>query len=384
LIHYIIYAIFGICVLAILHSYVFYPALLTLFAPKKSKEVRPNSTFRVGILIAAYNEEKVIGEKIESLLRSDYPGDLVNIYIGSDASTDKTNTIIEEYAKKNKNIHLTSFPGRTGKAAIINQLAEKCKDEIFILTDANVIFDKNAIKHLVKHFSDPQVHQVCSNIIKTSNKNVSIQPLEKNYLNIENKVKSLESNAWNLVIGAEGGCYAIRKDKYIPVPKNYFMDDFFITMGVIDHGGKVLFETEALCFEDLPSQSSEEFKRKVRISIGNYQNLSSYKHLLWPPWKAVAFAFFSHKVLRWITPFLLFIIYGCTLYLALHSRLFLGLAVLQLFFFMLPLFINILNPVKPLLFVAHFYNMNYALLKGFITYVKGVRSSVWEPTKRHA
>ncbi len=374
----------AICILAILHSYVFYPVLLMLFTPKKPKESKGGSTFKVGILIAAYNEEKVIGEKIQSLLNSDYPMDLVTIYVGSDASTDRTNSIIEEFSTKSKNIKLVTFAGRTGKAAIINQLAEKCNDEIFILTDANVMFDKSTIKNLVKHFSDPAVHQVCSNIIKTSDRNISIQSLEKNYINLENKIKSLESNAWNIVIGAEGGCYAIRKDKYIPVPKNYFMDDFFITMGVIDKGGKVIFEKEAICFEDVPSQSSEEFKRKVRISIGNYQNLSSYKHLLWPPWRAVAYAFFSHKVLRWITPFLLFVIYGCTLYFALHSRIFLGLAVIQLLFFMLPLFINLLNPIKPLLFVAHFYNMNYALLKGFITYSKGVRSSVWEPTKRHA
>lgn len=384
MITYIIYSILAICVLGILHSYVFYPATLLLFANKKAKEVKENSTFKIGILVAAYNEEKVIAQKVFSILNSDYPMNLVNIYIGSDASTDKTNSIVEQLTRTHSNIHLINFPGRTGKAGIINQLAEKCKDEIFILTDANVIFDKNTIKNLVKHFSDPEVHQVCSNIIKTSKTDVSIQPLEKNYLNLENKIKALESNSWQLVIGAEGGCYAIRGNKYIPVPKNYFMDDFYITMGVINNGGKVLFETEAICFEDLPSESSEEFKRKVRISIGNYQNLSSYKHLLWPPWKAVAYAFFSHKVLRWITPFLLFIIYGCSLYLALHSRIFLGLSVLQLFLFMLPLFINILNPIKPLLFIAHFYNMNYALLKGFIMFTKGVRSSVWEPTKRNA
>lgn len=384
MITYIIYSILAICVLGILHSYVFYPATLLLFANKKAKEVKENSTFKIGILVAAYNEEKVIAQKVFSILNSDYPMNLVNIYIGSDASTDKTNSIVEQLARTHSNIHLINFPGRTGKAGIINQLAEKCKDEIFILTDANVIFDKNTIKNLVKHFSDPEIHQVCSNIIKTSKTDVSIQPLEKNYLNLENKIKALESNTWQLVIGAEGGCYAIRGNKYIPVPKNYFMDDFYITMGVINKGGKVLFETEAICFEDLPSESSEEFKRKVRISIGNYQNLSSYKHLLWPPWKAVAYAFFSHKVLRWITPFLLFIIYGCSLYLALHSRIFLGLSVLQLFLFMLPLFINILNPIKPLLFIAHFYNMNYALLKGFIMFTKGVRSSVWEPTKRNA
>lgn len=384
MITYIAYSILGICALGILHSYVFYPGLLLLFAPKDPKTKSSEYISNVGILIAAYNEEKVLGEKIQSILNSNYPLDKVTIYIGSDASTDRTNAIVEEYSRKNPNVRLTVFPGRTGKAAIINQLAKECKDEIFILTDANVIFEKNTIRNLIRHFSDPGVHQVCSNIIKVSDKKISIQPLEQNYLNLENRIKSLESNTWQLVIGAEGGCYAIRQEKYVPVPKNYFMDDFYITMGVITNGGKVLFDTEAICFEDLPSRSSEEFKRKVRISIGNYQNLSSYKHLLWPPWSAVAYAFFSHKVLRWFTPFLLFIIYGCSLYLAMHSRIFLALSLAQLILFMLPLFINALNSIKPLLFIAHFYNMNYALLKGFIMYTKGVRSSVWEPTKRNA
>jgi len=370
--------------LGILHTYLFYPFFLILFSKKKAAQIPDNSSFKIGILIAAYNEEKIIGKKIESILASNYPMHLIDIYVGSDASTDATNSIIASLAQKHKNIHLVNFAGRTGKSAIINQLAETCNTELFILTDANVLFEINTIKNLIKHFSNPNVHLVCSNILKTSDKNLSIQPIEKRYLNIENKVKSCESNAWELVIGAEGGCYAIRKAKYNPVPKNYFMDDFYITMSVLSKGGKVLFEPEAICYEDLPSQSSEEFKRKVRISIGNFQNLSAFKGLLLKIWNPLGFAFFSHKVLRWHTPFLLLIIYGCSLVLALHSKLFLVLTLIQLVLFILPQFINHLNKIKPLLFIAHFYNMNFALLKGYFIYLKGVKSSVWEPTQRNA
>lgn len=376
--------ILTLCVLGILHTYVFYPIILLLFSEDKPIVKEVQTDLNVGILIAAYNEEKVIAKKIESILASDYPLNKITIYIGSDASTDNTNTIIQSFVSKHPNIRLINFPGRTGKAAIINQLAANCTDEIFILTDANVIFDKSTVSQLVKHFTNEEVHLVCSNIQKVSENNVSIQPLEKNYLNLENKIKACESNNWQIVIGAEGGCYAIRKSKYNPVPKNYFMDDFYITMGVINNGGKVLFEQDAICYEDLPSQSSEEFKRKVRISIGNYQNLAVYKHLLWPIWQPVGFAFLSHKVLRWLTPFLLMIIYGCSLILSFHSKLFLLLTLIQFVFFALPLFITKLNGIKPLLFIAHFYNMNYALLKGFFIYLKGVNSSVWEPTKRNA
>ncbi len=357
---------------------------MILLSNKKRKVQESNNGFKVGILIAAYNEEKVIGEKLESILKSDYPLDKISIYIGSDASTDKTNSIIEAFTKNYNNIHLINFKGRTGKAAIINKLAEGSTEEIFILTDANVLFEKGTISNLVKHFSNPQVHQVCANIIKVSDKNLSIQPLEKSYLNIENKIKYSESLNWELVIGAEGGCYAIRKQSYNPVPPNYFMDDFYVTMSVLRNKGKVLFEKEAICYEDLPSQSSEEHKRKIRISIGNYQNLSVYKNLLWPFWKPLGYAFLSHKVLRWFTPFFLIIIFCCSLLLALNSKLFLIAAVIQLVLFILPTFINYLNAIKPLLFVAHFYNMNFALLKGFIVYKKGVKSSVWEPTKRNA
>lgn len=380
----LIHILLFVSVLGILHTYLFYPLFLLLFTKGSKMKQAENRTFQVGILIAAYNEEKVIAQKIESILNSDYPMQNLQLYIGSDASTDQTNVIIESYSKKYSNVHFVNFPGRTGKAGIINQLAANCRQELFILTDANVFFEKNTVKDLVKHFSRPEVGLVCANILKVSDKNISIQPIEKRYLNMENKIKSCESNRWELVIGAEGGCYAIRGNMYSPVPKNYFMDDFYITMGVLNKGSKVLFDTDAICYEDLPSQSSEEFKRKVRISIGNFQNLSAYKQLLWPVWKPLGFAFLSHKVLRWLTPFLLMLVYACSLVLSLHSRLFLLFTLVQFILFALPLFINQLNSIKPLLAIAHFYNMNYALLKGFMIYLKGVKSSVWEPTKRNA
>ena len=378
------YLILFLSILGIAHTYLIYPITLTLFSSAKKRDSKINTELKVGILIAAYNEEKVIGEKLESIFKNDYPAGNIQVFIGSDASTDKTNSIIESYIKKHPNLKLIPFEGRTGKAAIINKLAELCDSEIFILTDANVIFETNTISSLVKHFSDDAVKLVAANIQKVSDKSINIQPIEKKYLNLENKIKSLESNNWDLVIGAEGGCYAIRKTSYHPVPKNYFMDDFYITMSVLNKGGKVLFEEDAVCYEDLPSESSEEFKRKVRISIGNYQNLSAFNHLLWPPWEPLGYAFLSHKVLRWITPFLLMAVYGSSLILSFESRGFLLFTLLQFIGFASPIFIKQLKHVKPLLFIAHFYNMNYALLKGFFIYLKGVKSSVWEPTKRHA
>ncbi len=377
-----LYLIGSLCILGILQTYLLYPAALILGGKSKRESPVLNTSLTIGVIIAAYNEENVIAQKIQSILDSDYPLEKVSIYIGSDASTDKTNELIASFQQNYPTIYLKVFQGRSGKAFIINQLAKECPDDIFILTDANVFFTQNTISNLVRHFSNPKTKQVCANIIKTSDKNIQIQGLEKKYLWLENTIKLKESNTWGFVIGAEGGCYAIRRENYSPVPKNFFMDDFYITMSVIKNKGEVLFDNQAIVYEDLPSESSEEFKRKIRISIGNYQNLFEFKSLLWPLWSPISFAFISHKILRWLTPFFLILIFIVSLLLVFYQDYFIYFSAAQATLFLTPLFIPVLKKVKPILFIAHFYNMNLALLIGFFNYLKGVKTSVWQPTVR--
>jgi cellulose synthase/poly-beta-1,6-N-acetylglucosamine synthase-like glycosyltransferase len=377
-----LYLIGSLCVLGILQTYFIYPAALILGGKSKRESPALNTSLTVGVIIAAYNEENVIAKKIQSILDSDYPAEKIKIYIGSDASTDKTNELIASFQKTHPNVNLKIFQGRSGKAFIINDLAKECPDDIFILTDANVFFTQNTISNLVRHFSNIETKQVCANIIKTSDKNIQIQGLEKKYLWLENTIKLKESNTWGFVIGAEGGCYAIRRENYSPVPKNFFMDDFYITMSVIKNKGEVLFDDQAIVYEDLPSESSEEFKRKIRISIGNYQNLFEFKSLLWPLWSPISFAFISHKILRWLTPFFLILIFIVSLLLVFYQDYFIYFSAAQATLFLTPLFIPVLKKIKPILFIAHFYNMNLALLIGFFSYLKGVKSSVWQPTPR--
>jgi cellulose synthase/poly-beta-1,6-N-acetylglucosamine synthase-like glycosyltransferase len=377
-----LYLIGSLCILGILQTYLLYPAALILGGKSKPESPALNTSLTVGVIIAAYNEENVIAKKIRSILDSDYPAEKISIYIGSDASTDKTNELVASFQKTHPNINLEIFQGRSGKAFIINQLAKECPDDIFILTDANVFFTQNTISNLVRHFSNIETKQVCANIIKTSDKNIQIQGLEKKYLWLENTIKLKESNTWGFVIGAEGGCYAIRRENYSPVPNNFFMDDFYITMSVIKNKGEVLFDDQAIVYEDLPSESSEEFKRKIRISIGNYQNLFEFKSLLWPLWSPISFAFISHKILRWLTPFFLILIFIVSLLLVFYQDYFIYFSAAQATLFLTPLFIPVLKKVKPILFIAHFYNMNLALLIGYFSYLKGVKSSVWQPTPR--
>ena len=377
-----LYLIGIISIIGIAQSYLLYPLGLLLFGKKMQSKPTLDSSPNVAVVIAAYNEENVLEKKIQSVLSSNYPLEKLSIYVGSDASTDGTNKIVEGFAARFPTVHLVVFQGRTGKAGIINALIKDCTEEVLVLTDANVFFTPSTIPNLIRHFSSADTHQVCANILKTSDRNENIQALEKGYLLIENKLKLRESANWGFVMGAEGGCYAIRRSAYTPVPKNFFMDDFFVTMSVIANKGRVVFDEEAICYEDLPSESAEEFKRKIRISIGNYQNLVAFKHLLWPIWTPIAFAFISHKILRWLTPFFLIILLLVSIALSFNCPIFQLFAILQGSLFLSPFAIPYLKSVKPLLFIAHFYNMNLALLIGFFKYMKGVKSSVWQPTPR--
>jgi len=378
--------IFVISVYLILHTYAIYPLWLLMFSKKENSEKQlfnlDEDLPEVAILMAAYNEEKVIGDKIASVFKTSYPLQKIHFYIGSDASTDKTDEIIQEWQRKYPQINLIRFGGRTGKSGIINDLSDKATQEIFILTDANVIFKEDTIFNLIRHFKNENVAQVAANIIKVSPNNKGIASQEKSYIAIENKIKHQESLRWNVVMGAEGGCYAIRKVSFSKVPPKFFMDDFYITMNVIEQGKQIVFDKEAVCNEDVPTKSAEEFKRKVRISIGNFQNLMRYKSLLFS-FNGISFAFWSHKVLRWLTPFLLITAFISTYFLMFHDAYFKILFLLQLFGFVTPVLDWLLRVNIPLMrFVSHFYLMNLALLRGFIIYVKGVESNVWQPTKR--
>ncbi len=383
--HNVLVIIFVIAVYLILHTYLFYPLVLILFTYNKKKNtaqfIPTDELPSIAILMAAYNEEKVIGKKIKSVYETNYPKEKIMFYIGSDASTDETDSIITEWQKKFPQLKLTTFAGRTGKSGIVNKLAEQSQADIFILTDANVLFKPETIFNLIRHFKNEKIALVAANILKVSETNTGIASQEKSYIALENKVKYAEYLRWDIIMGAEGACYAIRKENFAPIPPKFYMDDFFITMNVIERGKQIVFDKECICLEDVSTQSQEEFKRKVRISIGNFQNLFRYKKLLLPFWKGSAFAFWSHKVFRWLTPFLLIKCVLISLILAFSSKLFLFIFLLQIVGFLTPL-IEKLIPFKLIRFVSHFYLMNAALLNGFFVFIKGVDSNVWQPTKR--
>lgn len=372
----------------IFHTYLIFPSvMITSFGRKKRKRLfftREDDLPVVAVLVAAYNEEKVIGEKLRSVFESSYPSGKIKVYVGSDASADGTDSIIRSLQPQYPNLELVRFNGRVGKISIINHLQSLGDEDILVMTDANVIFAPDTIYELVKNFRDDRVGIVAGNIVKKADSRQGIAWQEKIYLTIENRLKAAESNAFNLVMGAEGGCYAIRNSLFSKVPLKFIVDDFFITMQVMLRGHYVLFATGAMCYEDVPGDSPGEYRRKVRISSGNFQNLLFFRNVLLRPFSPLGFCFWSHKVLRWLTPFFLIIAFLSNAALCFFVPGFLWLLLLQLLGLILP-GLNLLFHFRSRLLksVSHFYLMNYALLSGFIRFVRGIESSVWQPLNRN-
>lgn len=340
--------------------------------------------------MAVYNGEACIREKVKSVLESDYNGK-IHFLIGSDASTDQTNTILKELAIQYPGLlHPHFVADRQGKIRIINQLASIVKSragvgDILISTDATAIFDKDCIRLLVRHFNDQRVAAVGANIIKQKMRKDGISGQEKAYYNRELLMKYEEGLIWGTSIGVFGACYAIRPEKFPMVPETYLVDDFFITMHLLTKGDHVRYDLDAIVYMNLANETAIEFKRKIRIATGNFQNLIHFPGALFGL-TGMNFAYWSHKVLRWFTPFCMIATYVTAYRLSDDHWIYMLAWVVQSVLFLIPFGDYLLGRMRihhrVLRFIAHFYLMNLGILIGFFRFLAGVKNSVWEPTRR--
>jgi len=402
----IIEILFWLSVGAIFHSYILYPLMLAFMARKKTDNkqvfIENDELPKVSVLMSLFNEEEVIAEKLKSIYASKYPAEKLEIRIGSDNSTDNTNTIVTEFCKHHPNLFFTIYNSRQGKGNVINKLYDSSTGEIIILTDANVMFSPTTIFELSKHFKNSEIGLVDTHMINSresiATEGISVQ--ESAYISREVKIKNYESRIWGTMMGPFGGCFAIRKELYFKVPQNFLVDDFYINMKVLEKEKKAINYLNAWVFEDVSNNLNDEFRRKVRIATGNFQNLKVFSHFLCYLFGAIpkqplqkrnfyfglAFSFFSHKILRWFGPFFILMAIACSIALyqiSLYKYLFL----LFCFSLILPIIDFLLRKLNihivPLRFITHFYSMNVALLSGFFKYLKGVKTNVWQPTKRN-
>lgn len=389
--------IFWASTLALLHTYVLYPLLMWGLARGKV----PNRTVfspddlhlpMVSVLMAVYNEERVIVEKMESLKRLHYPSSRLRIFIGSDGSEDQTVSLIEQATAGIPNVFVTPFPVRRGKPPVINDLARMAADpepgHVFLLTDASVILEPDTLYHLVKHFKNERIAVVDAHMQSKGLRQVGISKSEEQYLSGEVRLKHHEGLAWGMMMGPFGGCYALRAALFEPIPPRSLVDDFWLVFRVLEQGGQAINDLDAHCLEGATHRVSDEYRRKKRIAAGSFQNLARFKHWVLPPVTRLGFAFFSHKVLRWFGGFFLLFIFLSAGLLSFYNQFYRWVFWVSMVGALVVLAMNAIQsrlgigPIALIRNLAYFLAMNLALIDGFFKWLRGIRVDTWQPTAR--
>ncbi|KAA3621677.1 MAG: glycosyltransferase [Bacteroidetes bacterium] len=391
---------FWLAALLLVYSYFLYPQLLKWIGKSKKNndlvfEQDEDFPF-VSVLMSIYNEESVIEAKMKSLLEQDYPEDKIIIYTGSDCSSDRSNEIMAKFAEQYPRVQFFPFTERNGKPGVINKLAAEAlkkhpasSDHIFLITDANVMLTPAVLRSLTQHYKNDQVVIADANMIHVGMKAEGISKSEDFYITSEVTLKNNESRIWGIMAGPFGGCYTIRSGWFCEVPPNFLVDDFYIAMRVLERGGQIINDLDAVCYEAVSHEIKEEFRRKARISAGNFQNLLTFPHLWWPPFKLPGFVLFSHKVIRWFGPFLMILMILTSFVLAITGSSFYKWILFALFAgtIISLVFDKVLNKFGLNIFllrsVRYFILMNFALFKGFLNFLKGIQHNAWEPPKRN-
>lgn len=393
----VLLVIYFFCIALIVYSYVVYPALLSVLSTGKQfshqQFTKQESLPDVVIFFAVYNGEKVLREKLQSMLQSDYPSKQIKILVGSDESSDSTDSIVKEFSEVDSRVELHRF-ARRGKANVLNSLRDILQkrslknDTIFILTDAYAIFEPQTVFELVRHFKDDEIGIVGAKYINTNVQEGGISIQEKAYIQRENMMKYRESLVFGSMMGVYGACYAIRATDYPPFPTNILMEDFYVTMLMLQNNKKSILTLDAKFYESIPNSMDIEYSRKRRIAAGNFQNLFHFPALLSPLHFNVAFPYWSHKVIRWFGPLLIFTSYVCIFFVAFSTTSFwaIGLLGIHLFLVFIPAIDFLLKKVgieiAILRYANYFLQMNMAVVSGFVWFAKGIKTNVWQPTAR--
>ena len=391
---------------ALLHSYVFYPFLMRMFARGKHANILAFALTDpdlpvVSVLMSVHNEERIIAKKLDNLQRVNYPAEKLQVYVGSDNSDDSTHELIAAWIARNPaaNIHFVPFQKRRGKPPVINDLAQLAltdfekrypasNQHLFLLTDASVMLEPETLFHLVRHFKNPEIGVVDAHMRSEGLRQEGISRSEERYLSGEVQLKHWESQAWGMMIGPFGGCYALRANLFEPIPPRSLVDDFWLVFRVLEKGYAAINDLDAQCFEGATHRVADEYRRKKRIAAGSFQNLARFRRWVLPPTTRLGFAFFSHKVLRWFGGFFLLLLFLSAAVLALQNQFFNRLFWLMTFGTLGVLALNFFQNKfqrKPWVLVknlVYFLAMNLALVDGFFKWLRGIREGTWQRTTR--
>jgi cellulose synthase/poly-beta-1,6-N-acetylglucosamine synthase-like glycosyltransferase len=339
----------------------------------------------VSLIIAAFNEERCIAQKLENALALDYPREHLEIIVASDGSTDRTAEIVESF--RDRGVVLRAFP-RMGKTGIQNQAVKTATGDILVFSDANGFYRPDAVRKLVRNFADPTVACVSGQLVYTADRQTA-GDCERSYWHYEKFMKRRESRLSSLV-GANGSIYAVRRADYVEIDHD-LISDLVEPLALVLRGRRVVYEPEAVSVEEASTVYSVEFRRKVRILTRSIRGLVHMRALLNPiRYGVFSFQLLLHKVLRYLVPY--FLITGFASLGALaglgHYRIPFVVASSAMAVAIVVGRARRTRPsnliVRACHFLYYYLLVNYALVPAWINIVRGAHMTVWVPERESA
>lgn len=385
--------VFWASLFIVFYSYFGYGILLYFLVKlkkllKSSNNTKEANQFqpKVALVVAAYNEEDYIIEKIENTLALDYPEELLEIVFITDGSNDSTPDLIKRYPR----IKLLHKPERKGKVAAMNRALPFIESPYIVFCDANTLLNKECISMIVRHYSDPKVGGVAGEKkVVQQGSSTAAAVGEGMYWKYESFLKKLDSDLYS-TMGAAGELFSVRKDLFETAPEGTIIEDFVQSMKLCLKGYVLRYEPNAYAAEGPSASIKEEMKRKIRICAGAFQAMLLLKELFNVfKYPVLSFQFISHRILRWtLCPVALLLVLLTNIGVVLFDggTLFKILLLSQLVFYIMGIsgwvLANREIKVKALYLPFYFLFMNYAVFLGFRRFLQNKQSVLWEKAAR--
>lgn len=372
-------ALFALCAAVTVYVYFGYPALIWVLArlrprPVRKGEARP----MMSLIVPLYNEERVVEQKIRNSLAIDYPA--MEVIFISDGCTDRTEEIVKGHESDTVRLLVLR---RGGKAAALNAGVAAARGEVLVFTDANVDLAPDALAVLARSFADPDVGAASGRkkyVVRSGTD--TTEKGENLYWRYDQWQKELESSIGS-IFAADGTLYAVRRSLYVPIADPAQADDIAISTRVVLQGYRLVFDRDAIAYEEAPVEGSDEFRRKVRVTNHSVRALLNLGSALWTS-GFYSVELLSHKLVRHLIPFFLVPLLLASFYLAVDRPLFRLVLLLQLLFYGLAAAGALLrhSPVGAMRIFSvpyYFCLVNAAAFFGVLSLVRGRRVHAWTP-----
>lgn len=380
--------VFWIGIGIVVYTYVGYGLVIFILSKlvgRKHNSSDSDEVLAVTLVIAAYNEESFIEEKIRNTFELEYPANKLSVFVVTDGSTDRTAELVANHPSL-RHFH---EPERRGKIHAVNRTMKYVTTPIVVFSDANCYINSNAIRKIVRHYADSKVGGVAGEkrILLGSVNNASGSG-EGIYWKYESFLKRKDSEVYSIV-GAAGELFSVRTQLFEEPPSDSIIEDFYLSMRIAQRGYRFIYEPDAVATETASASIAEEWKRKVRICAGGFQSMVRLLPLLNPlTYGMLSFQYVSHRVLRWsLAPLALPLVLfsnGILIYTG-NSFYKLSLGLQTLFYVFSGLGFLVRNKkieLKGFFVPYYFVVMNLSVYFGLVRYLRGGQSVIWEKAKR--